>query len=71
MNCWINPFPLVSIRDGYSDELLDWALYGAFVTGLLSLILALFGRGWPRTLLFVSDLILFAMIYGALRQNGA
>jgi hypothetical protein len=71
MNCWIDPFPLVSTRDGgYSTELLDWAFCGAFTMGLLSLILALFGTGWPRVLLIVGDLILFAMMYGALLQNG-
>jgi hypothetical protein len=65
MNCWIDPFPLVSTRDGYSNKLLDWALYSAFTMGLLTLILAFFGRGWPRALLFASNLLLFAMLFGA------
>jgi len=71
MSCWIDPYPLVRTSDGgYSIAWLELAWKLAFGAGLLSLILALFGRGWPRLLLIASGIVLLLLMYGSLLQNG-
>jgi hypothetical protein len=62
---------LVHLPDG--SESISWlelawriAFGGAFV----SMILALFGKGWSRMLLVLSDLILTGLAFGSLLQNG-
>ncbi|RZU39294.1 hypothetical protein [Edaphobacter modestus] len=71
MSCWVDPFPLVHTPDGgYSIAWLDLAWKVAFSTASLSIILALFGRSWPRILLIVSGALLLLLAFGALLQNG-
>jgi hypothetical protein len=71
MSCWIDPFPLLHTpAGGYSTAWLELAWGLAFGTALLSIILALFGRSWPRILLIGSGTMLLLLVYGALLQNG-
>src|ERR1700730_18237784 len=49
MTCWIDPFPLIHTPDGgYSIAWLELAWRMAISTAMFSIILALFGRSWPR-----------------------
>jgi hypothetical protein len=71
MSCWIDPYPLARTADGgYSIAWLDLAWKAAFGTGLVSVTLALFGRGWPRLLLIVSGVVSLLLTYGSVLQNG-
>src|ERR1035441_5765638 len=55
MTCMLDPFPIVRSPDGSeSIPLLDLASSMAYGGALLSIILALFGRGWSRILLAIS-----------------
>ncbi len=54
--CWINPFPYR--YDG--TEEFDWiypTFWAALCALVVSIVLALFGRGWPRALLIVSGVL--------------
>jgi hypothetical protein len=47
-----DPYPLVETPDGsVSIAWFDRARTVAFITPIISIILALFGKAWPRTLL--------------------
>jgi hypothetical protein len=71
MSCWIDPYPLVGTSDGgYSIAWLDLAWKVAFSTAAVSIILALFGRSWPRILLIVSSIVSLFLTFGSLLQNG-
>lgn len=59
-SCWIDP-----TMAGLS---LAWLV--AFATSISSLVLALFGKGWPRILLTVSGALSVLLAYGSLLQNG-
>jgi hypothetical protein len=71
MSCWVDPFPLVRTPDG-GDSIawFDLAWKVAFSIALLSIILALFGRSWPRKLLIVSGVLILLLAFGSLLQNG-
>jgi hypothetical protein len=71
MSCWIDPYPLVRNPGGSSSiAWLDLAWKVAFITPGLSMILALFGRGWPRILLIASCLLSLLLTFGSVLQNG-
>jgi len=70
-SCWVDPYPLVHTPDGgISIAWLDRAWTVSFVTPIISMSLALFGRRRPRVLLLVSDLLTLVLAYGSLLQNG-
>jgi hypothetical protein len=70
-SCWIDPYPLAQTPDGgYSIAWLDRAWTVAFVMPVVSIILALFGRGWPRIMLAFSAVLSLLLAFGALFQNG-
>lgn len=70
-SCWIDPYPLVHTPGGgASIAWLDRAWLVAFATSISSMILALFGRGWPRILLAISGALSVLLTYGSLLQNG-
>jgi len=70
-SCWIDPYPLTQTLDGrFSIVWLDRAWMVAFVTSMISMILALFGKGKPRILLVGSGVICLVLEYGSLLQNG-
>jgi hypothetical protein len=71
VSCYIDPYPLVHAPDGsLSIAWLDRASTVAFVAPVLSVIFALFGRGWSRILLGVSGVLSFVLAYGSMLQNG-
>ena len=71
MSCWLDPFPLVHFPDGsMSTGWLDLAWGIGFGGAFVSIILALFGRSWSRTLLVLSNFMLVLLAYGSLLQNG-
>ena len=68
---YIDPYPLVKTADGsLSIAWLDRAWTVAFITPIISMILALFGKGWPRILLLVSGVLCLVLAYGSMLQNG-
>jgi hypothetical protein len=70
-SCYIDPYPMVKTADGsLSIAWLGraWAL--AFITPVISMILALFGEGWPRILLLASGVLCLVLAYGSMLQNG-
>jgi hypothetical protein len=70
-SCYIDPYPLVKTADGsLSIAWLDRAWTVAFITPIISMILALFGKGWPRILLLVSGVLCLVLAYGSVLQNG-
>jgi hypothetical protein len=70
-SCWIDAYPLVRAADGSSSiPGLELAWTAAFITSIMSTVLALFGKGWPRILLAVSGALTLALGYGTLLQNG-
>lgn len=70
-SCWIDPYPLVTTPDGgFSTAWLDRAWAVAFVAPLISIILALFGRGWSRIMLVLSSGLTLLLAFGSLLQNG-
>jgi len=70
-SCWIDPYPLTQTLDGgFSIVWLDRAWMVAFVTSMISMILALFGKGKPRILLVGSGVLCLVLEYGTLLQNG-
>jgi hypothetical protein len=71
ISCWIDPFPLRQYPDGSVGIFwLDQAWAGALGLTLLSIVLASFGRGWPRVMLIVSCTLSLLLLYGSLLQNG-
>jgi hypothetical protein len=59
-SCWIDPtMPWLPLA---------WLL--AFATSISSLVLALFGKGWPRTLLAVSGALAVFLAIGSVIQTG-
>ena len=71
MSCWLDPFPLVHLPDGSeSIRWLEMAWGIGFGGAFVSIILALFGRSWSRTLLVLSGFMLVLLAYGSLLQNG-
>ena len=71
MSCWLDPFPLVHLPDGSeSISWLDLAWGIGFGGAFVSIILALFGRSWSRTLLVLSGFLLLLLAFGSLLQNG-
>jgi hypothetical protein len=70
MSCWVDPFPLVRVRDGLSNELFDLAFNSAFLGAFLVMALALSGGGKPRLLLLASGGVLIFLTFGAMLQNG-
>jgi hypothetical protein len=72
MSCWIDPYPLADTSNGgYSTAWLDLAWKVAFSTAAVSILLAFFGRSWPRILLIVSGTVSLLLAFGSLLQNGA
>jgi hypothetical protein len=70
-SCYIDPYPMVKTADGsLSIAWLDRAWAVAFITPIISMILALFGKGWPRILLLVSGVLCLVLAYGSMLQNG-
>ena len=70
-SCYIDPYPLIKTADGsLSIAWLDRAWTVAFITPIISMILALFGKGWPRILLLVSGVLCLGLGYGSMLQNG-
>lgn len=70
-SCWIDPYPLVSTADGsFSIVWLDRAWAVAFITAVISMIVASCGKGLPRILLAVSATLTLLLTYGSLLQNG-
>ncbi|MGD0136602.1 MAG: hypothetical protein ABSE57_31555, partial [Bryobacteraceae bacterium] len=57
-------------KGGYSNIRNSILLDAAFFTALLTIGLALFGRGASRLILAVSGLMLAIVAYGAVLQNG-
>ena len=71
VSCYTDLYPLVHAPDGsLSIAWLDRAWTVAFVAPVVSVILALFGRGWSRILLGVSGVLSFVLAYGSMLQNG-
>ena len=67
---WINPYPLVQTPDGgFSNAWLDRAWTVAFIAPLVSIILALFGRGWSRIMLALSGGLTLLLAFGSLLQK--
>ena len=70
-SCYIDPYPSVTTADGsLSIAWLDRAWTVAFMTAIISMILALFGKGWSRILLLVSGVLSLVLAYGSILQNG-
>jgi hypothetical protein len=68
---WFNPFPL--LRDGqggYSNVRNSILFEAALYTALLTIVLAIFGRGKARLLLAGSGFLLVIVAYAALLSNG-
>jgi hypothetical protein len=71
MSCFLDPFPLVHLTDG--SESIGWlelAWKVAFGGAFLSIVLALFGKGWSRMLLALAGVMLVLLAFGSLLQNG-
>ena len=70
-SCWIDPYPLAQTPDsGLSTAWLYRAWTVAFIAPLVSIILALFGRGWSRIMLALSGGLSLRLAFGSLLQNG-
>ena len=68
---WFDPFPLLSDGvGGYSDIRNSLLFMGALSTAILTIVVAISGRGAARFLLVVSGLVLTIMTYGAFLSNG-
>lgn len=68
---WFDPFPLFSDGNGgYSDIRNSLVFMGALSTAVLTIVVAICGRGAARLLLVVSGLVLTIMVYGAFLSNG-
>jgi hypothetical protein len=68
---WLDPFPLVPDgQGGYSDIRNSILFATALLSAVLTMVLALFGRGAPRLLLAGAGFSLTVIGYGALLQNG-
>ena len=68
---WFDPFPLLSDGNGgYSDIRNSLLFMGALSTAVLTIVVAICGRGAARLLLVVSGLVLTIMAYGAFLSNG-
>ncbi len=71
VSCYMDPYPLVHAPDGsLSIAWFDRAWTVAFAALSISMILALFGRGWSRILLAVSGVLSLVLAYGSILQNG-
>jgi hypothetical protein len=71
VSSWFNPFPLLADgQGGYSNIRNSILSFAALSTALLTIALALFGRGVPRVLLAGSGFLLAIIAYGAVLQNG-
>ena len=71
LSCYIDPYPMVKTADGsLSIAWLDRAWAVAFITPVISMFLALFGKGLPRILLLVSGVLCLVLAYGSMLQNG-
>ena len=71
MTCMLDPFPVVRSPDGSASiPLLDLASQMAYGGAFLTIILALFGRGWSRILLAVSGAMLVLFFLGWALRNG-
>jgi hypothetical protein len=69
--CWFDPFPLLPDgRGGYSDIRNSILFKAALSTALLTVGLAMFGRGVARLLLAGSGLLLTIVAFGAFLSNG-
>jgi hypothetical protein len=69
--CWFNPFPLLADgRGGYSNIRNSMLFEAALSAALLTIGLAIFGRGAARLLLAGSGLLLAIMAFGAFLSNG-
>ena len=70
-SCWIDPYSLAQTPDGgLSTAWLDRAWTVAFIAPLVSIILALFGRGWSRIMLALCGGLTLLLAFGSLLQNG-
>jgi hypothetical protein len=68
---WFDPFPLLSDgHGGYSDIRNGTLFSGALFTALLTIGLAIFGRGAARLLLVGSGVLLTIAAFGAFLSNG-
>jgi hypothetical protein len=68
---WFNPFPLLQDSQGGYSNIRNSILFdvGLFAS-LLTIALAIFGRGIARLLLAGSGFLLVVMAYGSLLSNG-
>jgi Mn2+/Fe2+ NRAMP family transporter len=70
-SCYIDPYPFLKTADGsLSIAWLERAWAVAFIPAIISMILALFGKGWPRVLLLVSGILSLVLAFGSVLQNG-
>jgi hypothetical protein len=70
-SCYIDPYPFLKTADGsLSIAWLERAWAVAFIPAIISMILALFGKGWPRILLLVSGILSLVLAFGSVLQNG-
>ena len=68
---WFDPFPLLHDGQGGYSDIRNSILFGAALsTALLTIGLALFGRGASRLLLAGSGFVLAIVAYSAVLQNG-
>ena len=71
VSSWFDPFPLLPDGQGGYSDIRNSILFGAALsTALLTIGLALFGRGASRLLLVGGGLVLAIVAYGAALQNG-
>jgi len=71
ITCIVDPFPVVRSPNGSeSIPLLDLAYQLAYGGAFLSIILALFGKGWSRILLALSGTMLVLLPLGWALRNG-
>ena len=70
VSSWFDPFPLLPDGQGGHSDIRNSILFGAALsTALLTIGLALFGRGASR-LLLAGGFVLAIVAYGAALQNG-
>jgi hypothetical protein len=68
---WFGPFPLLlDGNGGYSDIRNSLLFMGALSTAVLTIVVAISGRGAARLWLVVSGLVLTIVAYGAFLSNG-
>jgi hypothetical protein len=71
VSSWFNPFPLLQDNQGGYSDIRNGILFDAgLFTALLTIVLAIFGRGPARVLLAGGGFLLVIMAYGALLSNG-